>query len=148
MTVREHTTAFWEKQKERYGYYCSNSNCLHKIPLARDDIDVLRVQQSLLKWEIDLDTVEQEILEKYELKELIKCLRNTVQYLRNNEGDLTAKEHFLQELRHPGGQKKLPWKWRTILVPVVLLAITLGTLTLIAPHMGNMMEASILSLLH
>lgn len=148
MMVRENTTTFWEKQKERYGYYCSNSNCLHKVPLRRDDIDIIRVEQSLLKWEIDLETIEQEILEKYELKELLRCLRNTVKYLRNGEGNLTAKEHFLQELRNPGGPKKMPWKWRAVLIPVLFLVATISTITLLAPYIGTMMEASILSLMH
>lgn len=147
MSTRENSTTFWEKKKGSYSHHCSNTNCLHKIPLNQEEIDILKIEQSLLKWEIDLETIEQQLLDEYELSELLKSLRKTVRYLRSENGTLTAKEYFMQELKHPGGKKKHPWKWQKLAIPVALLLLTLGTITLLGPSIGTMMQANILTLL-
>ena len=146
MTLRENSTTFWEKQKERYAYHCNNTNCLHKIALLKEELDILRVEQSLLRWEMDLETIEHDIIAQYELKELLTCLKKTFQYLRKGKGNLPAKEFFIQELRNPGGQKKFAWQWKMLVVPLVVLAITIGTISFFGPVFNTMMEASILSI--
>lgn len=148
MALRENTTTFWEKQKERYAYYCSNSNCLHKIPVTQKEIEILRLEESLLKWEIDLDTIEQHILEKYQLKALLHCLKKTLEYLRKGDGSLSAKEFFLQELENPGKQKKRRLQLKIAIIPTLLLLLTLGAIALFGSPFHNMMEASLLSLFH
>lgn len=148
MTTRENATTFWENKKGRYAFYCGNSNCLHKIPLLQEEIDMMRIEQSLLKWEIDIDTIGHDVLDEYEINSLLKSLKKTIRYLRDENGTLTAKEYFLQELRNPGGKKNHPWKWRTLVMPVLLLMLTLGTISIWGPSIGNMMEANILSLLY
>jgi len=147
MTTRENATTFWENKKGRYAYYCENSNCLHKIPLLQAEIDMLRLEQSLLKWEIDIDTIGPDVFDQYELNDLLKSLKKTIRYLRDENGTLTAKEYFLQELNNPGGKKSHPWKWRTLVMPVALLLLTLGTIGLWGSDIGDMMQASILSIL-
>ncbi|MBI4835872.1 MAG: hypothetical protein HY817_01290 [Candidatus Abawacabacteria bacterium] len=148
MSVRENTTTFWEKQKERYAYYCSNTNCMHKEPLRKEDIDLMRIEQSLIKWEIDLETIEQEILEKYEIKELLRCLRKTLHYLRKGSGHLSAKDYFFQELTNPGQSKRLPFRFKYMVIPMLLMAATIISISWLAPQLGSMLDASLLSLLH
>ncbi len=144
MAVRENTTTFWEKQKERYSYCCSNSNCLHKIALTRKEVDLLKIEQTLLKWELDIETIEQDILEKYELRELMDCLKKTLAYIREGQSKLSPKDYFLHQLRSMN-KSPIQFSLASSLVPMAALAITLIVLSLLGPKIGELLKATILS---
>ncbi len=144
MSVRENTTTFWEKQRERYSYYCSNSNCLHKISLTRKEVDLLKIEQTLLKWELDIETIEQEILDKYELRELMQCLKKTLSYIREGKSKFTPKEFFLRQLRSMD-RSPMQKNFITNFIPLAALGITLVVLSLFGPKIGELLKAAILS---
>lgn len=147
MSVRENTTTFWEKQRERYSYYCVDSNCLHMIPLTRKEVDLLKIENTLLKWELDIDTIEQEILDKYELRELMQCLKKTLSYIREGKSKFSPKEYFLRELRN---MDKSPMKVSFIsnFIPLAALGVTLIVLSLLGPQIGELLKAALLAVFH
>ncbi|MBP6085532.1 hypothetical protein KA517_04840 [Candidatus Gracilibacteria bacterium] len=149
MNLRTNVATFWEKNKEKQAFFCTNSNCLHKIELTVEDLNLLVLEKNLTEWELSLDSLDADILERHQLQDLIRAMRKTLHHTRKGADDgINPKQYFLGQLKKQHKPTSIAGHILGTAVPLLALAITLTVLVLLGPKIGELLKASVLTLYH